>query len=356
MNFNELFQKMRDLDQPVTEEPNEGNAFSGALDAAKDAGKDEFEVDGKTFQVKEDDVEECGMGPMPSMNQEQQDTVTMNLSMNGSGSGGIRDLLDILKNIDGEDGGEEQLGKLMGKMDKEPIIGDADMPMDEYANSPDEAYGTVGDVTPTGNDLHSKGAEAEKVNGGGNPFDVSEELVNRLASMYESIKSRDNVNETLNEFDVSLMQPTNAGFNSMFGANISGTPEVKAIIKTMKPEDYVETNKFKQEYPSADTYLEKNKWRDVVMGRQHQDMYNFVQRYNRDNNNLSIAQWLEKAKNSIKGAVTGQPAEPVSYNAARFDPTTAKTHGYGMDTTKPEKAFPMKESNEIVKLSKMLNG
>ena len=99
--------------------------------------------------------------------------------------------------------------------------------------------------------------------------------------------------------------------------------------------------------------LEKNKWRDVVMGRQHQDMYNFVQRDNRDNNNLSIAQWLEKAKNSIKGAVTGQPAEPVSYNAARFDPNA---RGYGQDVTKPEKAFPMKESNEIVKLSKMLNG
>ena len=353
MNFNELFQKMRELDQPVTEEPNEGNAFSGALDAAKDAGKDEFEVDGKTFQVKEDDVEECGMGPMPSMNQEQQDTVTMNLSMNGSGSGGIRDLLDILKNIDGEDGGEEQLGKLMGKMGKEPIIGDADMPMDEYANSPDEAYGTVGDVTPTGNDLHSKGAEAEKVNGGGNPFGVDEDLVNRLASMYESIKSRDTVNETLNEFDVKLMQPSNANTNRMFGAHIAGTPEVKAIVAQMKPEDYVETNKFKQQYPSADTYLEKNKWRDVVMGRQHQDMYNFVQRYNRDNNNLSIAQWLEKAKNSIKGAVTGQPAEPVSYNAARFDPNA---RGYGQDVTKPEKAFPMKESNEIVKLSKMLNG
>ena len=188
MNFNELFQKMRELDQPVTEEPNEGNAFSGALDAAKDAGKDEFEVDGKTFQVKEDDVEECGMGPMPSMNQEQQDTVTMNLSMNGSGSGGIRDLLDILKNIDGNDGSDEQLGKLMGKMDKEPIIGDVDMPMDEYANSPDEVYGTVGDVTQTGNDIHSKGAEAPKVNGGGNPFGVDEELINRLARMYESIK------------------------------------------------------------------------------------------------------------------------------------------------------------------------
>ena len=31
----------------------EGNAFSGALDAARDAGKSEFEVDGKTYKVQE---------------------------------------------------------------------------------------------------------------------------------------------------------------------------------------------------------------------------------------------------------------------------------------------------------------
>jgi 6-pyruvoyl-tetrahydropterin synthase len=37
----------------VTEEPNEGNEFSGALAAAKASGKKEFEVDGKTYQVKE---------------------------------------------------------------------------------------------------------------------------------------------------------------------------------------------------------------------------------------------------------------------------------------------------------------
>ncbi len=37
----------------VTEEPNEGNEFSGALAKAKAAGKDEFEVDGKKYKVKE---------------------------------------------------------------------------------------------------------------------------------------------------------------------------------------------------------------------------------------------------------------------------------------------------------------
>lgn len=38
---------------PVKEDPNEGNAFSGALNAAKDAGEDEFKVDGDTYSVKE---------------------------------------------------------------------------------------------------------------------------------------------------------------------------------------------------------------------------------------------------------------------------------------------------------------
>ena len=49
-------QKMSKTEDAVTEEPNEGNEFSGALAAAKASGKKEFEVDGKTYQVKEDDT------------------------------------------------------------------------------------------------------------------------------------------------------------------------------------------------------------------------------------------------------------------------------------------------------------
>jgi len=41
------------FEDAVNEEPNEGNEFSGALAAAKASGKKEFEVDGKTYQVKE---------------------------------------------------------------------------------------------------------------------------------------------------------------------------------------------------------------------------------------------------------------------------------------------------------------
>ena len=38
----------------IDEDPNEGNEFSGALKKAKDAGEDEFEVDGKKYKVKEE--------------------------------------------------------------------------------------------------------------------------------------------------------------------------------------------------------------------------------------------------------------------------------------------------------------
>ena len=37
----------------LDEEPNEGNEFAHELKKARDAGKDEFEVDGKKYKVKE---------------------------------------------------------------------------------------------------------------------------------------------------------------------------------------------------------------------------------------------------------------------------------------------------------------
>ena len=46
------------FEDAVNEEPNEGNEFSGKLAAAKASGKKEFEVDGKTYPVKEGDASE----------------------------------------------------------------------------------------------------------------------------------------------------------------------------------------------------------------------------------------------------------------------------------------------------------
>lgn len=199
MNFQELLQRMQQLDQPVVEEPNEGNAFSGALDAARDSGQDEFEVDGKTYKVKEDDVEEggCGMGgmSMPPSPMKQQDNVSMNVSMNGSGAGGIRDLMTILKNIedagndDGHDHDMQDPEIIVRKMPSSKL-----MSQEEFANEPDEMYQGSQAVTGSGDDLHGNAARGDQ----GDRYDgyaprgvpTMEGLVSRLSNLYNDIKTR----------------------------------------------------------------------------------------------------------------------------------------------------------------------
>jgi hypothetical protein len=109
--------------------------------------------------------------------------------MNGSGAGGIRDLMSILKNIEQSNdksnvvfGTDEDAGDIsLGAIDS--------IPTEEFANEPNEQVAPVSAVTPTGNDIHSKGGEAPKVNGGGNP--MREALVQKLSAHYQSIKEAD---------------------------------------------------------------------------------------------------------------------------------------------------------------------
>jgi len=54
-----------DRAKQIDEEPNEGNEFSGELAKAKASGAKEFEVDGKTYPVKESEVEEGRNDPHP---------------------------------------------------------------------------------------------------------------------------------------------------------------------------------------------------------------------------------------------------------------------------------------------------
>ena len=147
-------------------------------------------LDASTIEA-ESSMEECGgdMMPHPMSAPKQSDSVTMNVSMNGSGKGGIRDLLNVLKDIEGgTDDHSDADDAIFGKagdieVKDEPLLGD------EYANSADNTVTLdIDAVTPTGDDLHSKGAEAEKVNGGGNPFNVDESLVARLSDLYKTIK------------------------------------------------------------------------------------------------------------------------------------------------------------------------
>jgi hypothetical protein len=294
MNFTDLLTKMKTID--------EGGEIIKPVDA----------------------VEECGgMMPTPAMSaSKQQDNLTMNVSMNGSGAGGVRDLLNVLKDI--QDGPEVEPHHDQDA-EHDVLVGDS------YDNAPNEVTLDMDAVIPTGNDIHSKGREAEKVNGGGNPFNVDESLVRRLSNHYQSIKE-----ERLNEFDVKLMNP---------GTITIDVPskEVAAIIKTMKPTDYIEANAFKQKYPQPTDYQERNSWQNVYTGHKKNDEYNFVSKWNRDNNNLTIGQWLEKAKNTIKGAVTGTPADPVGYKAYRYDQQNpANNNRLGGSKAQDEKSFPIK--------------
>jgi hypothetical protein len=197
MNFNELMQRMRDIDTnaPIAEVSDVAEAGCGMPSAM------------------------MGMNPMPPEPMKQQDSVTMNVSMNGNGAGGIRDLMAILKNIDDVKSSPPLSNPTMS-MDRDEIdmaeperFGDDDMDVmltkksgmdmipidDDYENEPDEMYGNMDSVTGTGDDLHSKSAEAPKANGGGNPMSVksgetfklpSGDLKIRLESLYQDIKSR----------------------------------------------------------------------------------------------------------------------------------------------------------------------
>jgi len=155
----------------------------------------------KLSGLSESEVAECGMGPMGSMGgMSSPPPVTMNVSINASGTENIRDLMDLLKGVDGEEGdavsgpmGMISISGNDGRMDR--AAGDLEIEVDEivdHANSPDEQYGTVADVTAKGNDLNSKGGnEAEKVNGGGNPYNqVSEGLMAQLQNLYTEVKNR----------------------------------------------------------------------------------------------------------------------------------------------------------------------
>jgi hypothetical protein len=138
-------------------------------------------------EIEDAEIEECGDMMSPMGMGKQPSSVNMNLSMNGSGADGIRDLMNILKNIDnvGEPHGHEQ-----GTSADDILFG---VEEEGFGNAQDGAPApatmSVDTVTNLGSNDGRGDHEAEKVNGGGNPYrQVDEELVARLAELYNSFK------------------------------------------------------------------------------------------------------------------------------------------------------------------------
>jgi hypothetical protein len=182
MNFKELAERLRGIEE---------NATSGATSAGGIA---------TTPIAKEETVDECG--GMEVMPRGQQDTVTMNISMNGNGAGGIKDLMDIIRNIENasQDSGEQDnVDIVLGKEDMlaHPDQGgagasDEGIEDESFGNSAHGASGQhtydIDAVTATGDDMHSKGGGALKHNGGENP--MHEGLLAQLAGLYQEVKLR----------------------------------------------------------------------------------------------------------------------------------------------------------------------
>ena len=174
----------------------------------------------------EEGIEVIG-GPIPMPHPEQPSTVTMNVSMNGSGADGIKSLMAVLRDI--ENGGDAPLNSAPHHAhsqgsEEEPIIGDMvqamaqemedpgedspltqapDEEMDEVIGDDRETWGNsvhgdaghhvhgVDAVTQTGDDMNSKGkisplARAPGTNAMRHP--MHEQIAERLQSLYSSIK------------------------------------------------------------------------------------------------------------------------------------------------------------------------
>ena len=157
---------------------------------------------------KEQPVDECSGAMIAHEVPSQQDNVTMNVSMNGQGEGGIRDLMNILRNLDKEEQGHEEpiMGNIVAKMKAahdEPEIEIGEEMGDDAETYGNSVHGDAGShvhgidaVTATGNDLASKGKASPLATAPGtNPLrgPVQEGLVDKLQSHYEEIKMREGV-------------------------------------------------------------------------------------------------------------------------------------------------------------------
>lgn len=174
MNFLDLYKRIHTLDEGLSQ----GDMSVQAIGAAPSNPE----------LTSEEMCTECGgdMPPHPAHAAGQSDSVTMNVSMSGSGKGGIRDLINVLQNI--EHGVENKDVAVISN----PSSG-IELPMmgDDYANEPAPETSEIDAVMSTGDDLHSKGLEAEKQAGGGNPWnqmDISESLVKKLSDHYDEVK------------------------------------------------------------------------------------------------------------------------------------------------------------------------
>jgi hypothetical protein len=223
-------QPVKESDEKVEEDDvEEGNEFSGALKAAKDAGKKDFEVGGKKYQVKESaapgqedwiksnkakfikqygkdkgeevlyatawkrsnavkesrELEECYD---QAMNQQSEQQSGMNISSNLDTKTGNKSLT-----VTAQGQAAEQLAQIL-KLSGMQSHSQAEEPMEEeYANTPEPVIQGMEVQMQQGNDLNRPKQTYPKVAGGDNPMAMAEAaelaaIEKRLMEELDSIK------------------------------------------------------------------------------------------------------------------------------------------------------------------------
>lgn len=230
MNLQDLMTKLRNIEEGKTEKfdalKHVKNPTKGEKDAAKDVKRGSYadraamlksaEADGR---LKQDESIEIIGGPLGGMGKpeqpEQQDSVTMNVSMNGSGAGGIKDLMSILRNIENGQaphGAEHDHSEpLLGDEEFDEVMGDEGQ---TFGNSAHGDSGThvhgIDAVTATGDDMHSKGGSNPHYSPGNNTLrqstTVHEGLVDKLQNLYNEVKTRDLAESVLTDDTGHTMQ------------------------------------------------------------------------------------------------------------------------------------------------------
>jgi hypothetical protein len=139
--------------------------------------------------------EDCG--DMMPQSPAQQDNVDMNVTLHGSGPGGIRDLMSILRDIEGKDsnGG---MAVAPHADDLEIMVGDME---EEYGNSAPDSSGTqtasIQDVTNVGTTTnggdHTRNRQAGLPQA--NAHSMHEAVKSRLQQQYDAIKQEGQLDE-----------------------------------------------------------------------------------------------------------------------------------------------------------------
>jgi len=190
-------------------------------DQAKSKGEKSFKVGDKTFPVKEgedEQVEECGMMPTIGSMNDHHTPASINISADSGDelSAMLRDIMTLagrdhyddadigmaepstnmpppaeVDTDSSNDMGMDEPSMMRSMIDKlnpgddeggdqDGDQGDDQDEVKEYDNEPAPETSGYASMTPTGNDLNSKGDnEAGKVNGGGNPYTKTMEQVER---------------------------------------------------------------------------------------------------------------------------------------------------------------------------------